>query len=358
MVLRLTLLFVLLAVSAFAQDATCGPDAAALATSLRADYAGRDLLLDPDRAAGVDRLLAQAPFAASEAACDSLLHATTALFPDGHLRVDTRTPSMHVRDGDRRFAPWSGELEIRTLGTEATVLRIRSFDIGNKAAIDSLVAAHTDRLRSTPYLIIDVTSNGGGGDGAFSSLVPYLYTDPIRPAGMELVASPGNRDDIAAYMVDERIDLETRDYLHALVDRMDAATPGAFIPMGENGEFDTVLDSVTAFPRAVAVLTDAGTASSAEEFVLMARWSSKVVVVGGATEGALDYSNVRSMPLPGGVRVAHLPMTRRAWLPEMSVDAGGIAPDVLVPAGVPDWAVFALGVLVARDEAPSAVAAR
>ncbi|WP_420455382.1 hypothetical protein [Rubrivirga sp.] len=96
-------------------------------------------------------------------------------------------------------------------------------------------------------------------------------------------------------------------------------------------------------------LTNAGTASSAEEFVLMARWSSKVVVVGGATEGALDYSNVRSAPLPSGVRVAHIPMTRRGWLPETSVDAGGIAPDVRVPDGASDWAVFALGVLAARD---------
>ncbi len=86
----------------------------------------------------------------------------------------------------------------------------------------------------------------------------------------------------------------------------------------------------------------------------MARASAKVVVVGGATEGALDYSNVRSAPLPGGVRVARVPMTRRLWLPETSVDAAGIAPDVLVPDGVPDWAVFALGVLTARDAAPAA----
>ncbi len=347
------LLLVLVAGPTCAQDATCQPDAAALATLLRADYAGRDLLLDPDRAAGVDRLLAESRAGLSEAGCDSLLNATTGLFPDGHLRVDTRSSLFNVRAGDRRFAPWSGELEVRALGTEATVVRIRSFGLDNKAAIDSLLAAHADRLRSTPYLIVDVTSNGGGGDGAFSSLLPYLYTDPIRPAGMELAASPGNRADIANYMDDPRIDRETRDYLHTLVDRMDAATPGSFVPMGENGEFDTVLDSVYAFPRAVAVLTDAGTASSAEEFVLTARWSSKVVVVGGATEGALDYSNVRSVPLPGGVRVAHVPMTRRTWLPETSIDAGGIAPDVLVPDGVPDWAVFALGVLAERGHLAS-----
>lgn len=345
-----SLLVCILAVPATsAQDPTCGPDARALATALRTDYGGRDLMDDADRAAAFDALVAQAGGAADAAACDSLLWTATALFPDGHLDVDTPREVPRRFWPDRRYGPWGGDLGLRFVGDSAAVLRIPSFDIDNKATVDSLLDAHRERLRRTPYLVINLQANGGGSDDTFSGLTPLLYTRPIRLAGADILATPGNRAYYAQYMDDERFDADTRAMLRDIVATIDAAEPGTFVAMGADEAFDTVLDGPTAMPRAVAVVVEGGVGSSAEEFTLMARTSDKVVVVGTPTAGALDYSNLRMVPLPSGERVLRLPTSRRAWLPGFSVDAAGIAPDVGVPPGVADWDAFALGVLAARD---------
>ena len=344
----------LVAAPTWAQDATCQPDAGALGTLLRTDYAGRGLLDGPDgaqRARALDSLLARAGGAADGPTCDRLLHEATALFPDGHLEVLAPTPSENVRGGVRRFAPWAGELGIRYLGDRAAVLRVRSFGLDDKPAIDSLLAAHAERLRATPYLVVDVTTNGGGRDTAFEALLPLLYTGPVRLPGAEIAATPANRAAVAEAVADLRLDAVTRASLARLVERMNAAPPGAFVAVGDADEPALTDGEPLPLPRAVAVLTDAATASTAEEFVLTARQSAKVVVVGAPTAGALDYSSVRAVELPSGTRALRLPMTRRDWPPGGAVDATGIAPDVEVPDGVQDWVAFALGVLAARDAA-------
>lgn len=336
----------LASVATASTGAACDADVEALEALIRTEYAGRDLLLEDDRDVRfVEALEAARPLMGAD--CDRGLHAATALFPDGHLEVASATPSTGVRGGVRRFSPWSGETGVRFVGDNAAVIRIRSFAGDAKPAIDSMMAAHAERLASTPVWVVDVTMNGGGADRSFDALLPYLATGTVRQANAEVVAAPGNRAHMVALAGEDWVDDETRAYLLGLADRMEAEE-GAFVPLFEMDEIVTEADSVLPFPRAVAVLTDAGTASSAEEFVLIARQSAKVVVVGGSTYGALDYSNVRRVALPSGVRTLHLPMTRRGWLPKTSVDAAGIAPDVWVPEGVADWTSFALGVLEAR----------
>lgn len=348
-------LLILLAVPARAQDATCGPDARAVRAQLSADYGGRDLLLDAGRAAELDRLVAEAETAADLAACDSLLWTATALFPDGHLDVATprRQPARFWPA--RRFGPWGGELGLRFVGDSAAVLRIPSFGLAHKAAIDSLIAANRERLLQTPYLVVNVQNNGGGSDASFASLLPFILSGPVQMVPAEIVASPANIADFEACAEDERLDDETRAWLRDRIAEMRAVEPGAFVLFGEE---DAEAFEPTAMPRAVAVVAEGSTASSAEELVLMARTSPKVTIVGTPTSGALDYSNVRDVELPSGERVLHLPTSRRAWLPAASVDGGGIRPDVTVPAGVADWDAFALGVLVARDATPLEPAVR
>ena len=346
--LALLTLAVLLPLAVAAQT-PCGADAEAMRGLLQTDYGGRDLLLDAGRAAELDRLVAEAVAAPTPAACDSLLHTATALFPDGHLGVDTPRPVPERFWPARRYGPWGGDLGVRFVGDEAAVLRIPSFDISQKAAIDSLLLAHGERLGRTPYLVVNLQSNGGGSDDSFAELLPLLYARPIRMAGAEVVASAGNVDYYASFLDDPRFDPETLELVSDIVASLRRVEPGAFAPMGEPGVFDVEFDGPAAMPRAVALVVDGAVGSSAEELVLMARTSAKVTVVGTPTAGALDYSNLRLVALPSGERTLRLPTSRRAWLPGFSVDAAGIAPDVVVPRGVTDWDAFALGVLVARE---------
>ena len=345
----------LLALPAQAQDAGCGPDARAVRTHLYTDYGGRDLLLDAGRAADLDRLVAEAAAAPDVVACDSLLWTAAALFPDGHLDVATprRQPSRFWPD--RRYGPWGGEFGLRFVGDSAAVLRLPSFGLMHKAAIDSLIAANRERLLRTPYLVVNVQNNGGGSDDSFSSLLPLILSGTVQMVDAEIVASPNNIADFEVLAADPRFDDETRTWLFERIAEMRAAEPGAFVAFG--GGAPEVFEP-TAMPRAVALVIEGSVGSSAEELALVARTSPKVTLVGAPTYGALDYSNVRDVPLPSGERTLHLPTTRRNWLPAASVDDGGIRPDVTVPDGVADWDAFALGVIVAKDAAPLAPAER
>ena len=88
---------------------------------------------------------------------------------------------------------------------------------------------------------------------------------------------------------------------------------------------------------AVSILVDDGCKSSCEEFLLAARQSFAVKLVGQHSGGTLDYSNLRPYPLPSGDRILLYAVTRSLRIPAMPVDGIGVMPDVFVPADV-DWA--------------------
>lgn len=92
-------------------------------------------------------------------------------------------------------------------------------------------------------------------------------------------------------------------------------------------------------PRRVAVLTGRGCGSSGEEFVLAARQSKKVVLLGENTAGVLDYANVHELKVPGSrfnVYYATSRTNRRQL-----IDNIGIAPDVRIPATETSWIEYA-----------------
>jgi C-terminal processing protease CtpA/Prc len=86
--------------------------------------------------------------------------------------------------------------------------------------------------------------------------------------------------------------------------------------------------SVSRFPLKVAVLVDRKCASSCEDFVLTAKQSTKVTIIGSEnTAGVHDYGNLRKVYLPGW-RQMMVPTTRERG-PRM--DFVGITPDVVLP---------------------------
>ena len=219
------------------------------------------------------------------------------------------------------------------------VVRIPSLDRSYKAALDSLVAVHRDRLLSTPYLVIDFRGDGGGCTCTYGALVPLLYGGPFREMGFDLWASPANVAFIRATLTDDTISDSSKSELRRVLPHLVVAS-NAFVPFPD----DTVvrLDTVYPMPRAVAVLVDHGCASSCEDFVLMARESRKVTIVGPErTAGVHDYGNVRAVWLPGWRRL-RIPTTRSHRLPSGAIDNVGLAPGVWVPAGVGDTIRFAL----------------
>lgn len=312
-------------------------------------YAGRGRYTPDEERVLAERtaaLRAEAAETESAVACDGVLRAWAALHGDRHLYVSLRRarPGTETPEMGRPQTP-----SLDFVGDRAAVLRVPSFGVRYKRAIDSLLAVHHDRLHSTPHLVVDVRGNGGGGDSAFDGIAALLYTGPFSLAGAEVYASEGNTAFYAALSSDGGLPEDVRTWAGDLAALM-RTRPGGFVEFA--GEQRAERDAVYRYPQAVAVLVDGRVASATEEFVLHARHSAKTVVLGDTTRGALDYANLRTVPLPSGERDLEMPTTRRSWLPGFSVDRAGLAPDVAIPAGVADWVSYALGYLEAAPPGP------
>jgi hypothetical protein len=230
---------------------------------------------------------------------------------------------------------------IERVDARTLLIRAPSFDLSNVAVLEQLLTANAADIASTPQLIIDVRANGGGGDRVWEPLMALLYTRPYYRIGVEVRSSPAN---IAALrgllpiLRDNAPELEP--LLAAQVQRMEAAR-GGFAP-GEPYPFQIVRrDSVAANPVRAAVLID-GAASAAENFLLAARQSRKVTLMGQANSaGVLDFGDMMPAAAPSGRFVLSWPTTRSLRLPHDPVDPDGVPPDVAIPADVADPVAWA-----------------
>lgn len=234
------------------------------------------------------------------------------------------------------LASFNGRTALRVLSPRTLLLALPSFNLDSRRAVDSVLRANADAIRHTENLIIDVRGNGGGSDYVFMPVLPFIATGPIRSVNADIYATPLNTATFAAVLQDPRFPASDRPYLEHLVAAM-RAHPGQFIPRP-----DTVFrfDSLNREPKRVAVLTDSGCASSCEEFVLAARQSDRVVLVGTHTEGVLDYANVLTAQTPSGRFVLHYGTSRSHRIPKDPVDPNGIMPQVQIPPDVlfpVDW---------------------
>lgn len=118
---------------------------------------------------------------------------------------------------------------------------------------------------------------------------------------------------------------EAREWVQKILDCM-KDNPGKFVVRysDEIVKRDTVMPN----PRKIAVLINSGCGSSAEEFILYAKESKKVVLLGQPTSGTLDYSNISPREFPGSAFKISLPTTRSHRLPNSSVDKDKIKPNI------------------------------
>jgi len=323
-----------------AGDPSCAADADSLRALVSRDYAGfrgKAAAGAPALAALTDSVRAEVGTAPDPAACTAALQRWVRFFGDPHLQLSVPRPPAagggeRRPDGNAPAAP-TGDPRRPALqfpDDSTALLRLPDFGDRYKPAIDSLLAAHRGRLLATPYLIVDVRRNGGGWTGSYDGVLPLLYTGPIFRHGMEAWASEGNVAYMREILASNRAE-GIKSVVRALLPKMEASRD-RFVTINEDHEIR--MDTVHPFPRAVAVLVGRGCASTCEQFVLDARQSRKVTVMGTAnTGGFTDYGNVRSIRLPSGARTLHLPTARSRRLPSSPLDQVGIAPAVRIPEG-------------------------
>lgn len=189
---------------------------------------------------------------------------------------------------------YSGELVDGKLLSEKTLyLKIRSFDQENATNIDSLLNAYKALLDKTPNLIIDVRDNGGGADFTYAHITPYLYTNPVRKIGVDVLATEQNINGWKPLLAMDDLPAKLKKQIAEIIENMEQHK-GSFVSAAKDET--ATYDSISTYPKKVAILINGGCASTTEEFLMEAVQSKKVTLLGEATAGVLDYANVREAP--------------------------------------------------------------
>ncbi len=199
---------------------------------------------------------------------------------------------QNVGDNFKYNDVYSSKLSDSTL-----YIQVGSFSMDNANAIDSLFKANAVNLRSMPNLILDLRRNGGGGDGAFEPILPYIYTNPVVGTGNDVYSTKDNIARFAKRLGESWVQHDDSVFYNAIIARM-KKHPNSFVLHA--GDDTLTMDSVLPYPRRIAVLMDKGCGSTTEEFLLVARQSKKVTLMGMNSYGVLDYSNwlVGDSPCP------------------------------------------------------------
>lgn len=254
------------------------------------------------------------------------------MFRKGHLWLEPVVAAPADASGEARQAHGDrpgASPEFRLLDRRTAYLRLPSMDMSLAEPLRRLLARHHRAILERPVLVIDLRGNTGGFDSVYAPLLPYVQRRRIVAGEMEVLVSPQNIEGWRAIREKVKGDAEAERWVDYAVAKMSASHTGfmSFGLMAREPEPKTM----RRWPRRVAVMIDGGCVSSCEAFVLEAVAGGDTTTFGRATFGALDYSNIRLATLPSGrYRLAYA--TTRMRRPDgFSVDAAGIAPQVVLP---------------------------
>jgi hypothetical protein len=221
------------------------------------------------------------------------------------------------------------------------VLRIPSFEWENKKAIDSIISANHEKIVSKPNFVIDIRDNGGGADSSFSSLIQYLYTNPIRVITVEMLSTELNNKRNEFFLnqddVSENEKEEIRKEMKLLNDNL-----GKFVNLFGTNLFYQTREKVLDYPKNVAVLINEYNGSTAEQFLLAAKQSTKTKLFGKTTMGVLDISNMNFVTSDCGDIQLGYSMSKSLRIPHMTIDDKGIQPDYYLDDSIKqyEWIPF------------------
>ncbi len=223
------------------------------------------------------------------------------------------------------------ELQLKKLSNQTVYLRIPSFNASYKKGIDSLLQANDQLIRTTPNLIIDIRNGTGGSDLAYSNIIPYLYTQPIRKVGVQLLGTELNaqsRDNTANEY--KKLGLaQTASNLSRQAELM-RKNRGKFFNPNDFVVRETVKDTILPYPLKVGIIANRGNGSTDEQFLLDAKQSFKVKIFGRPTQGVLDISNMSFVNSPDGIFQLGYCMSKSYRLPYFGIDGIGIQPDYYI----------------------------
>jgi hypothetical protein len=269
-------------------------------------------------------------------ACETALNEWFRFFRKSHIGLYYISPEEQ-EDWDKPFtdeqlAGWAKYFFIDKINENTLYMRIPSFMPYSKPLIDTLLVRNRELILSTENLIIDMQGNGGGGDGSWSELIPFLYTNPVRHTRVEFLSTPLNNK----YWAETRIDDDDPEgsWARQALDSLESRPGQFYSPWGEKITTYTQ-DTVYEYPKKVGIIVDEWCASATEAFLIRARQSMKVKLFGVQTLGALDISNMYGVLSPDEQFRLWYGTSRGLWLPGQAFDDIGFQPDFFFDRSIP-----------------------
>jgi hypothetical protein len=287
--------------------------------------------------------------------CGQVLNRYLWAWRKGHLEVwpDPRTltkPAAGTPPAKTSAAPRKDEPIVQILSRQTILLTLKSFRSQNREPLIALLKRNHKALANHPNWIIDVRGNGGGSDSSYEPVLAWLLPDEMVSVGVMWLATPANLEghrDVCAIAAPG--DTECEKEINEVIALIRNAPTGSLVPGAPTGSlvsrdykggisFERQEQLEPRRPSRVAILIDGGCASSCENFLLAARQSFNVKLIGRRTYGCTDFGDMRPFALPSGQRLLWYATERSLRIPDLPVDLAGIPPDIYLPLAKGDHA--------------------
>lgn len=284
----------------------------------------------------------------------SMFKDTFKVYEDYLLYIDNLKSTFIKQDPNRKLdlaevTKRINELDgfyFEKLTEKSSLIRISSFNYPYVERIEKLIKDNRTAIDNSENLIIDIRNNGGGTDGAYTKLLPFIATNPIRNVGIALLSTQGLIDGVTTYKnglvaTDPE---KNRDEINEMERRLIIYKNnlGKFVNLeNKDVSIDTVQIAYKS-PKQIIVLANDKVASAGENFLLKAKQSKKVKVMGIPTSGVLDYANSYFFKFGCDNYRLLLPTYKSLRLPNYPIDNIGIQPDIYLDKTVTDWVKYAV----------------
>ncbi|TDX84066.1 S41 family peptidase [Epilithonimonas xixisoli] len=269
---------------------------------------------------------------------DDIKSAFTKSFPQSNLNENEIEDKINEING----------FYIKKLTPKTTIIKMQYFSYMFVNTIEKLIEKNKTLLENSEFLIIDVRDNGGGTDNAYQKILPYLVTNSVRNVGAEYLASPTLIKTMENYLLGVKKDsIKNKDEISDINSRLKLlkANLGKYVNYNQNKVNISSVSPAVKSPSQIVVLANNHTGSAAENFLLNAKQSKKVKLMGIPSSGVLDYANAMFFEYGCDNYKLLMPTYKSFRLPDYPIDNIGVQPDIYLDESVENWEKFAVDYL-------------